>query len=81
MAWIRMVEEDEAEGTLKAIYTKRMDKEGNVGGVIKAGCWNVPYLSARSDLFHALMYRREGLSRAEREFIAVVTSVVNKCEY
>ncbi len=81
MPWIRLIEEDEAEGPLKEIYAKRMDKDGNVPGVIKAGCWNVPYLSARSDLFHTLMYRREGLSRAEREFIAVVTSLVNKCAY
>ena len=81
MPWIRLIEEDEAEGTLKEIYAKRKDKDVNVRGVVKAGCWNVSYLSARSDLLQALMYRRDGLSRAEREFTAVVTSIVDKCDY
>lgn len=34
-----------------------------------------------SALVQALMYRREGLSRAERELVAVVTSVANQCDY
>ena len=81
MAWIALIHEDEAEGALKEIYAKRADGNGKVDGVIKAMCWNPPALQARGDILQALMYRREALSRAEREFVAVVTSVVNGCEY
>ncbi len=81
MAWIRLISEDEAEGQLKEIYAKRADSNGKVSGVLKAGCWNPPMLEARGAILQALMYRREGLSRAEREFVAVVTSVANGCEY
>jgi hypothetical protein len=34
MPWIRLTEEDEAEGMLEAVYAKRMDRDGNVPGVI-----------------------------------------------
>lgn len=81
MPYIRLIHEDEAEGQLKEIYAKRADKGGKVAGVTRAGCWNPPALAARGAIFQALMYRREGLARAEREFIAVVTSFTNRCEY
>lgn len=81
MPYIRLIQENEAEGRVKEIYAKRGDKDGKVAGVIKGGCWNPPALEARGAMLQALMYRREGLSRAEREFIAVVTASVTRCHY
>jgi uncharacterized peroxidase-related enzyme len=38
-------------------------------------------LRERSGLFNAVMYGRDGLSRAEREFVTVVESRINGCPY
>lgn len=38
-------------------------------------------LSERTPLFNAIMYNRNGLSRAERELGAVGASIVNRCVY
>ncbi len=38
-------------------------------------------LAVRSPLFNAIMYGRDGLSRAERELGAVGASIVNHCVY
>ncbi|MBS7740073.1 MULTISPECIES: peroxidase-related enzyme [unclassified Chelatococcus] len=38
-------------------------------------------LAVRSPLFNAIMYGRDGLSRAERELGAVGASIVNRCVY
>lgn len=80
MAWIRLIQEHEAEGELKELYEKA-GRGGKVASVTKAGCYNPPALAARHAMFRALMYRRDGLSRPERELVAVVTSVANGCHY
>ena len=38
-------------------------------------------LRERTPLFNAIMYNRDGMSRAERELGAVGTSIVNRCVY
>jgi uncharacterized peroxidase-related enzyme len=38
-------------------------------------------LAVRSPLFNAIMYGKDGLSRAERELGAVGASIVNRCVY
>lgn len=78
MAWIHLIEPDDAGAELAEIYARRGQ---SVPEVVKAGCWNVPALAAREGLFKALMYPKEGLQRAERELIAVVTSAANQCHY
>ena len=45
MAWIRLIEEDEAEGRLKESYAKRMDKEGKVAESIFIAGLFVPTLT------------------------------------
>ena len=83
MAWIRLVEPDEAEGKLKELY-ERAAKAGNgrVGPMIRAGSLNPDALEGRSLVHRALMYgRSSSLTRAEREMIGVVTSAVNGCHY
>jgi uncharacterized peroxidase-related enzyme len=42
---------------------------------------DAPALEWRSKLYHAVMYAPQGLSRSEREFAAVVESVLNGCPY
>lgn len=42
---------------------------------------DVETLKVRSPLFNAIMYGRDGLSRAERELGAIAASIVNRCIY
>jgi uncharacterized peroxidase-related enzyme len=42
---------------------------------------DVESLKVRSPLFNAIMYDKEGLSRAEREVGAIAASIVNRCIY
>lgn len=42
---------------------------------------DVETLKHRTPLFNAIMYNRDGLSRAEREIGAVGASIVNRCIY
>jgi len=83
MAWIRLVEPDEAEGKLKELYDKAAKAgNGRVGPMIQSGSLNPGALEGRSLIYRALMYgRSSSLTRAEREMIAVVTSVANDCHF
>ncbi len=83
MAWIRLIEPDEAEGKLKEIYDKAARAGGGrAGPMVQAGSLNPDALEGRGLVYRALMYgRSSSLTRAEREMIAVVTSVANHCHF
>lgn len=82
MAWIELVETEEAEGKLKELYDRAAKLRGRVGPMIRAGSLNPEVLEGRMQIYRALMYgRTSSLSRAEREMIAVVTSVANSCQF
>lgn len=83
MAWIELVEPDDAEGKLKELYDRAARAGGgNIGPMIRAGSLNPDALEGRMKVHRALMYgRASALSRAEREMIAVATSVANGCHF
>lgn len=57
------------------------EKSGFVPNVFRAMANRPDELRAFTDLHDALMEREEGLSKAERELIAVATSSANHCTY
>ncbi len=83
MAWIRLVDPDDADGKLKELYDRAAKGGGgHVGPMIRAGSLNPEALEGRMQIYRALMYGRvSSLTRAEREMIAVATSVANKCHF
>lgn len=82
MAWIKVIQEDEATGRLKQLYEKYYDKSwGGVDNILKIHSLNVKSLETHFNLYAHLMRGRSDLSRAQREMIAVVSSVVNHCHY
>lgn len=81
MAWIRVIDEEEAEGRLAELYAKYEEPEGGVDNILKIHSLNVPSLRAHFDLYATLMRGRSDLSRAQREMIAVVASGANRCHY
>ena len=81
MAWIKMIGENEAEGSLKVFYDKHATPEGLVDNILKIHSVNPPSLDGHYDFYRTLMYGKSELSRIQREMIAVVVSLANKCHY
>lgn len=81
MAWIEVIREADAEGKLREAYRKLTEPWGGVDNIMKIHSLNLPSLHAHFELYKTLMYGRSGLSRVQREMIAVVVSAVNRCHY
>jgi len=82
MCWITCITNDtEATGQLKEIYEELKEKRGKIPNIMKAQSLNPSAMKAHMDLYIALMFGKSGLSRQERELIAVIVSATNGCEY
>ncbi len=58
-----------------------VEKLGMVPNVLKANAFDVAKLNAFTGMYNDLMLADSGLSKLEREMIAVVVSSINKCFY
>lgn len=58
-----------------------VDKIGFVPNVLRSYAHNIDKLNAFTALYNDLMLADSGLSKLEREMIAVVVSSINKCYY
>jgi uncharacterized peroxidase-related enzyme len=81
MSWIEEVEVSEAEGKLAETYAALIKQRGKVSNILKVHSLNPDAMSAHLDLYMTIMFGKSGLSRAEREAIAVVVSANNECDY
>ncbi len=81
MAWIKIIEPEEATGELKQEYDKALGRAGKVFNILKVQSLNDRTLRASMELYLATMYGPSGLSRAEREMLATVVSWANRCFY
>jgi uncharacterized peroxidase-related enzyme len=81
MSWIEEVEVSEAEGKLAETYATLIEQRGKVANILKVHSLNPDALRSHLDLYMTIMFGKSGLSRAEREAIAVVVSANNDCDY
>lgn len=81
MSWIEEVEVSEAEGKLAETYAALIRQRGKVSNILKVHSLNPDAMSNHLDLYMTIMFGKSGLSRAEREAIAVVVSASNDCQY
>jgi uncharacterized peroxidase-related enzyme len=81
MSWIRTIHESEAEGRLSDVYESIRESRGKLSNIMRVQSLAPEAMSHHMDLYLEIMFRKGGLSRAEREMIAVVVSVANGCEY
>jgi len=81
MSWIDEVSVEDAEGKLKAIYAELIKKRGKVSNILKVHSLNPEAMGNHLDLYMTVMFGASGLSRAEREAVAVVVSATNECAY
>lgn len=81
MSWIDEIGVDEADGELAGIYDDLVAKRGKVANILKVHSLNPAAMGEHLDLYMTLMFGKSGLSRPEREAIAVVVSANNECDY
>lgn len=81
MAWIKTIPEEEAEGNLKRQYEAAIKRAGRVYNIVKINSLKPDLMRTFMQIYLQLMFGPSGLSRAQREMIAVVVSKVNQCHY
>lgn len=65
----------------QAYFDLCTDKLGMVPNVLRAYAFDIAKLDAFAGLYNDLMLAPSGLTKLEREMIAVVVSSINKCHY
>lgn len=79
--WIRTVEEEDAGEPLARVYERIRRDRGKLSNIMRVQSLHPTAMQAHMDLYMAIMFGRSGLSREERELIAVVVSAANGCAY
>ncbi len=81
MAHLRLIEPDDATGQLKKEYEAAVGRAGKVFNIVKAMSLRPAVLERSMALYREIMFAPCGLSRQERELLAVVVSRANDCHY
>ncbi len=81
MSWIEEIDENDASGQLAEVYADLIEKRGKVANILKVHSLNPAAMQNHIDLYLTLMFGRSGLSRGEREAVALVVSATNECPY
>jgi uncharacterized peroxidase-related enzyme len=81
MSYITEIPPDESDGKLARVYKQLAGSRGKVSNIMSVQSLLPDAMKAHLDLYLAVMFRDTGLSREEREMIAVVVSHANECAY
>jgi len=81
MTWIRTVAAGDATGRLRKTYDAAIARAGRVFGIVRAMSLAPSILDSSMGLYQRVMYAPKGLTRCQREMLAVVVSRVNECHY
>ncbi len=81
MAWIKTISLEEAKGELKKQYSAAVQRAGRVWNIVRLMSLNPRTLRASMDVYLTTMHAPSGLTRAQRELLAVVVSKANDCHY
>lgn len=80
--WIRTISESEATGAIGRIYEAARRRAGRVFQIVRTMSLAPRVLEASMGLYREVMFDQHGgLSRADAEMLAVVTSKTNDCFY
>lgn len=81
MAWIKTISVEEAKDELRKQYSAAIQRAGRVWNIVKVMSLNPRTLRASMDVYLSAMHGPSGLTRAQREMLAVVVSKANDCHY
>jgi len=79
--FLRLIDVGEAAGLLREEYDAAMARAGKVFNIVKAMSLRPAVLRESMRLYREIMFGSSGLTRQERELIAVVVSRENDCHY
>ncbi len=80
-AWLRVPAEDEVPGEVKELWAGPLERLGFVPNVLRVFALRPEHLLRWWAYYDELMRGDSGLTKAQREMIAVVVSVTNRCHY
>jgi alkylhydroperoxidase family enzyme len=78
---LRLIDVDAATGALKAEYDAAVERAGKVFNIVQAMSLRPAVLGRSMELYREIMFGASGLSRQERELLAIVVSRENDCHY
>lgn len=81
MPYIATIPEEQATGTLARQYAKSRERDRRVAGIVRVMSQNPDALEDLMRLHATVAMGPSGLTRAQREMIAVVVSRANGCLY
>jgi uncharacterized peroxidase-related enzyme len=81
VAYLQLIDEDDADGLLRDVYDAAIARAGKVFNIVKSMSLRPAVLQASMALYREIMFGPSGLSRQERELLAVVVSAANSCRY
>ncbi len=81
MAWIRTISPGEARGRLKKQFDDSLERAGRIWKIVGIMSLNPRTLQSSMGLYRTAMFGPSGLSRGQREMLAVVVSRANDCVY
>jgi uncharacterized peroxidase-related enzyme len=81
MAWIKVIDEEQADDKLREAYDQVSNARGTVANILKIHSLHPKVMTSHLALYRELMFGPSELTRAEREMIAVSVSVANHCHY
>ncbi len=81
MAWIQVIDEEVATGSLKELYDESKEKRGKLSNIMRIQSLNPEAMKKHMDLYLTLLFKKTSLSREDRELLAVVVSKENNCKY
>ncbi|MBI1801263.1 MAG: carboxymuconolactone decarboxylase family protein [Chloroflexi bacterium] len=79
--WIKTIPIETASGSLKRQYEAAIERAGKVWNLVVSMSLKPEVLRTSIQLYKTLMMGPSGLTRAQREMIAVAVSRVNNCYY
>lgn len=81
MPWIKQIDENEAEGKLKDVFSDLTQSRGKISNIMKIHSLDPDTMKNHLDMYLSIMFSKSSLEREERELIAVVVSALNNCSY
>lgn len=81
MAWINLIRESEATGSLSRLYQSARDRAGYVAQIIQVMSRDADAAADSMRFYMRLMKSPNALNAARRELLAAVVSNVNDCYY
>lgn len=83
MAWIKVIENKDAQGQLKELYNHVTggDDAVEIDNILTIHSLHPKTLEGHLMLYEELMHGQNNLSKAQREMIGVLVSSLNQCLY